>query len=98
MPEPERERGESQVENELLGALRHLGNQISREYNVKIMRTDSEKISLGQDFWVNINFFVKCDDPDILAKMNIRLAEKLSGMNAYLESKIEFIPSFISEV
>ncbi len=97
MLEPERERSETQVENELLEALKHLGYQISKDYKLKIIRIDPEKISLGFDSWVNINFVVKCDDPNILSKMNIRMAEKLSEMNKYIDSEIEYIPSFISE-
>ena len=98
MLEPERERSETQVENELLEAIKDLGYQISKDYKLKIIRIDPEKISLGFDFWVNINFVVKCHDPDILSKMNIRMAEKLSEMSKYLDSEIEYIPSFISEI
>lgn len=85
---------EPELNNKLANALKAIGVGICKKYLVDLSDINYEKVVFDNDTWININFVVDCIDQNQLSKLNIELSKELAKYTEFLNSDIEYIPSF----
>lgn len=89
---------EIEKNHKLARTLRDIGIDICNTREIEIFEIKYERVNLESESWININFEVSCYDPRVLAQINFELSQKLANTEDYINSEIEYIPSFISGV
>lgn len=87
---------EIEKNHKLARTLRDIGIDICYARDIKVFEIKYERINLESESWININFEVSCYDPAVLAQINLELSQKLANTEDYINSEIEYIPTFIS--
>ncbi|WP_131780275.1 hypothetical protein [Legionella bozemanae] len=78
----------------LARTLRVIGEHICKQRFIDLFDVSYEKVTFENDSWVNMNFLVDSIDPQELSQLNIQLSKELAKNKDFLNSEIEYIPSF----